>query len=205
MTTLVGRLGSQYSLSAVVDQPGDAERFRLQLANQIFNNPITLWTGEYSMATKIMDFCQQHDGLAIDAAQKLYGLGDPTALLDLVEQAKTDPQARARKRVTVGMEIQTDILESEDAIIDVSQRMSAAARMCGVSVKSMTCDYSNDDPSLVTEVGIAYCWKSVEKALEIKYLTGSADLSLKVDTDKLARAINAVSNALAVAGLLEKI
>jgi hypothetical protein len=173
MTTVQGRLGSQYTLSAIdTDQPGDAERYRLQVQLQIFPLPVTLWSGDYTTATKIMDFCQQHDGLAIDAAQKLYALGDPTALLELITQAVSDPLARARRRVGINLAIETDVLESEDAIVDVSQRMTAAARMCGVTVRGLTCDYN---PLLepgkiipVEPIGVEYCWKSVVQALQIK-------------------------------------
>lgn len=178
MTTVQGRLGSQYSLLRLDDgeQATGDERYRLQIQLTMFPVPVTLWSGDYTTATKIMDFCQQHDGLAIDAAQKLYSLGDPTALLDLVEQAKNDPQARARRRVGVTLTVETDVLESEDAVIDVSQRMSAAARMCGITVRSMTCNYETPITDRIingveeTTVGIAFCWKAVISALQLKHV-----------------------------------
>jgi hypothetical protein len=168
MTTVQGRLGSQYSLLRLDDgeQATGDERYSLKVQLQLFPTPVTLWSGDYTTATKIMDFCQQHDGLAVDAAQKLYALGDPTALLDLVEQAKADPLARARRRVGVRLSVETDVLESEDAIVDVSQRMAAAARMCAVVVRSMTCNY---ETPAIDKTGIAFCWKAVAQAVELKH------------------------------------
>jgi hypothetical protein len=198
MTTVQGRLGSQYSLLRLDDgeQATGDERYSLKVQLQLFPTPVTLWSGDYTTATKIMDFCQQHDGLAVDAAQKLYALGDPTALLDLVEQAKVDSLARARRRVGLTLNIETDVLESEDAIVDVSQRMSAAARMCGVVVRQLACHYETPvTDSLInsveqTTIGIDFCWKQVVKAIGIK--------SNHNPSIKISKAVLTINNELGI-------
>lgn len=128
----------------------------------------TLWTGDYEAATKLMDYCQQHDALVFDAVRSLYFEGDPTQLLQLVADAHASPVARARRRVVVDLSIITDILESENAIENVTQRMAAAAKMCGLSLSSIVSYYKGQIEPPPQAVGIEFCISAVEQALTMK-------------------------------------
>jgi hypothetical protein len=159
-TQVTGRLGGQYSLSITDDQ-----KYRVQGQTPQTSGVHTLYKGDYEVATRLLDFCQQHDGLAQEAIWQLFFNGDPTAMLDLIEHAKNDPSVRGRRRVALYINLETDVLEDEDAITVTNQKVSAALRMCGVTVRSLESGYIGQVQPEVPVVGLAYCFEMVEKAL----------------------------------------
>lgn len=168
MATQSGRFGGQYRL--VITETGtDGNRYTLRVTcpeSTGLSGEHTLWTGEYEQATKLMDFCQQHDARVFDAVRGLYFEGDPTQLLQLVEEAKTSPVARARRRVAVALEVTTDILEGEDAIETTTQRLTAAARMCSLPVNSILGRFVGQVEPKQEPVGLEYCVLQIENAVK---------------------------------------
>lgn len=159
-TSVIGRLGGQYSLLAIEDG-----RYKVQGQTQQTSGVHTLFTGDFEVASRLLDYCQQHDGLAQQAIQDLFYKGDPTMLLQLVEAAKSDPTVKGRKRVALVVSIETDVFEEEDAITLTSQRVSAALRSCGVTVRDLACHYMRQVEPVQPAIGLDYCFKMVEQAL----------------------------------------
>lgn len=137
-TASAGRLGGQYRVELITDD-------RYKVLGFLHNQWCTLWTGtNYEFATKLMDYCAGHDGQAQTAMQSLHFEGDPTALIQLIDDAAKDQDAKPRKRVSVVAFLDTDVLESENAITLVSQRLAAALGMAGVTVTQLNVHYSRD-------------------------------------------------------------
>lgn len=175
-TTVTGRLGGQYALEITEDQ-----RYRVRGTTPQTSGVHTLFSGDYETATRILDYCQQHDGLAQEAIRQLFYNGDPTAMLGLVEAAKVDPATRGRKRVALYINIETDILESEDAIANITQQASAALKMCAVTVRSIEANYIGQvEPP--RGIGIDFCINAIEQALMMKAPKGTKSL---VEVDRL--------------------
>jgi hypothetical protein len=127
-TTLSGRVGGQYSLELVSDN-------RYRVSGSLFNeHKVTIFTGDYDIGTKILDYCVIHDGEAQTAMQKLYIEGDPTMLTELHEHAKASTEARTRRRIGLTVEIETDVLEGENSIAIATNRLSAACVVAGMRV-----------------------------------------------------------------------
>lgn len=165
-TTVTGRLGGQYALEITEDQ-----RYRVRGTTPQTSGVHTLFSGDYETATRILDYCQQHDGLAQEAIRQLFYNGDPTAMLGLVEAAKVDPATRGRKRVALYINIETDILESEDAIANITQQTSAALKMCAVTVRSIEANYIGQvEPP--KGVGMEFIINTLEQAFMMKKLDG---------------------------------
>lgn len=169
-TTVTGRLGGQYALEITEDQ-----RYRVRGTTPQTSGVHTLFSGDYETATKILDYCQQHDGLAQEAIRQLFYNGDPTAMLGLVEAAKADPTVRGRRRVNLYANIETDVLEGEDAIGDTTQQIAAALKMCRVTVRHVECGYIGQVESSGPAVGLEYCFKMIEQALFLKHPAASED------------------------------
>lgn len=141
-TQTSGRLGGQYKVDLVTD-----DRYRVQ--GFLHNSWHTIWTGDYEFATKLLSFCTSHDGTTQTAMQALFFEGDPTRMMELIENARLDVDAKPRKRVAMVAFIETDILESENAITLVSQRISAALALSGLNVTQLNVHYQSE---LVPEV-----------------------------------------------------
>lgn len=167
MNTVKGKLGGQYLM--VVSEDGEKYIVKAQYQDIPggYSGTHTIFSGDYSTATKLIDYCAQHDGATQVAVKELFYQGDPTSLISLIETAKADPTARARRRVAVQCTVETDILESEDAITSVSQRAAAAFHWCGVTVRQLEVQYVGGLPQ---GVGIDFCLNAVEQALMIKGL-----------------------------------
>lgn len=134
MTTLSGRIGGQYNLSLVGE-----DKYRVQ--GRIAGNMVTMFTGEYALCSKVMDFAVLNDARAQTALQALFSEGDPTDMILFVDEALTSQIARSRRRVAMVVEIETDVLEGENSIALVNERMSAACQVAGVRVALIQASY----------------------------------------------------------------
>jgi hypothetical protein len=166
-TSVTGRLGGQYSLSITDDQ-----KYRVQGQTPQTSGVHTLYKGDYEVATRLLDYCQQHDGLAQEAIRQLFFNGDPTHMLGLVEAAKADTSVRGRRRVAIYANIETDVLEDEDAITLTNQKVSAALRICGVTVRSLESGYvgQTEPPQ---GVGVDFIFSTLEQMFQMKGVDGS--------------------------------
>jgi hypothetical protein len=146
-TTLHGRIGGQYNLALA----GEG-KYRVQ--GRSFGNMVTLFTGDYEQATKILDYCVIEDGEAQVAMQHLYFNGDPTKMLELVDHAKASKAARARRRVCVTVEIETDTLEGENAVAIATERLTYACQLAQSRVTLIQGFYSMpDEPGKHADLG----------------------------------------------------
>lgn len=134
MTQLTGRIGGQYSLALV-----GPDKYRV--SSRVGGNPVTMFTGEYYLCTKIMDFCVLNDAKAQVALMELYKDGDPTNLAILLDEAASSDLARSRRKVAVVCEIETDVLEGENSVAIVNERLSAACQVAGVRVALIQASY----------------------------------------------------------------
>jgi hypothetical protein len=137
MTTLAsGRLGGQYILRCVTDDI-------YSVAGLSHGDFRQFWKGEYERATKLMDYCASHDGEAQTALHALYFEADPEPLTTLLDKAWADQEAKPRRRVHVWVRVVTDVLESENAIENVTQRVSQAAGLAGLVITQLECFYAD--------------------------------------------------------------
>lgn len=138
MTTLAsGRLGGQYALTLVTD-----DIFRV--SGQLHGKSHTIGSGSYEWTTKLLDYCAHHDGQTQEALNALYFEGDPTLMIKLHEDAQKDEEARPRRRVSLVVFIETDVLESENAIGLVTERVGAVLGLAGVTVTQLNVHYTQE-------------------------------------------------------------
>jgi hypothetical protein len=134
MTQLTGRIGGQYSLALV-----GPDKYRV--STKCGGQPVTMFTGEYYLCSKIMDFCVNNDAKAQVAVMELYKDGDPTNLAILLDEAASSEIARGRRKVAVVCEIETDVLEGENSVAIVNERLSAACQVAGVRIALIQASY----------------------------------------------------------------
>lgn len=121
-----GRIGGQYMLELMPDN-------RYRVSGMLYNeHKVTIFTGAYEEATKVLDYCAMRDGQAQAAMQMLYIEGDPTDLMQLAEDAKNSTEARTRRRIAITVEVETDVLEGENSLNIATQQVGAALRMVGM-------------------------------------------------------------------------
>jgi hypothetical protein len=131
-----GKLGGQYAVSLVTDDV-------YKVAGLLHGELRTIWKGEYEFATKLMSYCAEHDDEAQNAIHQMYFEADPTPLTELFDHARENREARPRKRVAVLVEVETDVLESENAIENVSTRIATALGYVGLTAVKLECFYKS--------------------------------------------------------------
>jgi hypothetical protein len=137
MTTIAaGRLGGQYSVSAI----GEPDTYIVQ--GLLHGKLHTIFKGDYEFATKLMDYCTKHDDEAQNAIHALYFDANPTPVTELFDHAREDREAKPRKRVEVWVRVATDVLESENAIELVGSRISQVAGMAGLVITQLEVHYA---------------------------------------------------------------
>lgn len=136
MTTFTsGKLGGQYSVTCLTDD--------VYVVQGLLHGKLhTIFKGEYEFATKLMDYCSQHDDEAQKAIHELYYEANPALVSELFDHARTDVKAKPRKRVEVWVRVATDVLESENAIELVSSRVSQVAGMAGLVITQLEVHYA---------------------------------------------------------------
>lgn len=136
MTTFTsGRLGGQYSVRLVTD---DIYATQGLLHGQMH----TVYKGSYEFATKLMDYCAKHDDEAQKAMHELYYEANPTLITELFDHVDKDQEAKPRRRVECWVRVATDVLESENAIEQVSARISQVAGMAGLVITQLEVHYA---------------------------------------------------------------
>lgn len=141
-TSVTGKLGGQYILRCVTDDI-------YSVAGLSHGDFRSFWKGEYERATKLMDYCALHDGEAQTALHALYFEADPEPLTTLLDRAWADQEAKPRRRVHVWVRVVTDVLESENAIENVTQRVSQAAGLAGLVITQLECYYADANEKFV--------------------------------------------------------
>lgn len=141
-TTITGKLGGQYILRCVTDDI-------YSVAGLSHGDFRSFWKGEYERATKLMDYCALHDGEAQNALHALYFEADPEPLTTLLDRAWADQEAKPRRRVHVWVRVVTDVLESENAIENVTQRVSQSAGLAGLVITQLECYYADVNEKFV--------------------------------------------------------
>lgn len=136
MTTFTsGKLGGQYSVRLVTDD--------IYVVQGLLHGKLhTIFRGEYEFATKLMSYCATHDDEAQAAIQDLYYDASPTKAIALHENAAKDQEAKPRRRVECWVRVATDVLESENAIEQVSSRISQVAGMAGLVITQLEVHYA---------------------------------------------------------------
>lgn len=143
MTTFTaGKLGGQYSVKCVTD---DIYVVQGLLHGQLH----TIFKGEYEFATKLMDYCSKHDDEAQAAIHDLYYDASPTKMIELHESARDNQEAKPRRRVEVWVRVATDVLESENAIEQVSSRISQVAGMAGLVITQLEVHYAYPEEQFI--------------------------------------------------------
>lgn len=141
-TSVAGKLGGQYILRCITDDI-------YSVAGLSHGDFRSFWKGEYERATKLMDYCALHDGEAQTALHALYFEADPEPLTTLLDRAWADQEAKPRRRVHVWVRVVTDVLESENAIENVTQKVSAVAGMAGLVITQLECYYADPNEPFV--------------------------------------------------------
>jgi hypothetical protein len=141
-TTTSGKIGGQYNVRCITDDI-------YSVSGLLHGEFRTIYKGDYKTATKLLDYCASHDAEAQAAIQALYFEADPTPLTQLMENSAKDEVAKPRRRVLVWVRVATDVMESENAIENVTQKVVAVAGMTGLIITQLECYYADPNEKFI--------------------------------------------------------